>query len=200
LPSQNNNQGNASDYELDYRLNGGPTHAYHYTTDQLAFIAAQLAAQQPVAGSIGVRVDVDLAELVPGTNTIELATTHVPTNTRPPSPTSTSSFPRNDPRPLGTSHRPGAKVSEVAHQGGLDPGIVCNGSRKAIALPQVVRVRDSEQLVVVLQRVAGVRVADLARSFVEGHEWCGTSIVQVEVHEVRELVCERPGVIARDIE
>jgi hypothetical protein len=85
LPSQNNNQGNASDYELDYRLNGGPTHAFHYTADMLAFIAAQLAAQpqEPVAGSLGVRLDVDLAELISGTNTIELATTQVPTNYPP---------------------------------------------------------------------------------------------------------------------
>jgi hypothetical protein len=83
LPSQNNNQGTASDYELDYRLNGGAMHAYHYTADQLAFIAAQLSVQQPVAGSFGLRLDVDLAELVSGTNTIELATTHVPTNYPP---------------------------------------------------------------------------------------------------------------------
>ena len=73
----------SADLSAHYRLNGGATHAYHYTADFLAFIAAQLGAQQPVAGSLGVRLDVDLAELVSGTNTIELATTHVPTNYPP---------------------------------------------------------------------------------------------------------------------
>jgi hypothetical protein len=78
LPSSNGGQGDVSTYELDYRLNGGATHTYRYTADQLAFIAAQLAAQQPVAGSLGVRLDVDPAELVSGINTIEFATTNVP--------------------------------------------------------------------------------------------------------------------------
>jgi hypothetical protein len=78
FPSYIGGQGNVADYELDYRLNGGPTHAFRPTADQQAFIAAQLAAQQPVAGSLGVRVDVDPAELRSGTNTIELATTNVP--------------------------------------------------------------------------------------------------------------------------
>jgi hypothetical protein len=70
-------------YELDYRINGGTTHTYRYTEGQLAFMAAQHAADQPFGGSVGVRVDVDLAELVSGTNTIELATTHVPTSYPP---------------------------------------------------------------------------------------------------------------------
>lgn len=75
--------GNVTDYELDYRLNGGPTHAFRYTADQVAFIAAQLAAQQPVSGTLGISLDVDLAELVSGTNTIEFATTNVPTSYPP---------------------------------------------------------------------------------------------------------------------
>ncbi len=83
FPSYNGGQGNVADYELDYRLNGGATHAYHPTADQLAFIAAQLAVQQPVGGSLGVRLDVDRAELVSGTNTIEFATTNVPTSYPP---------------------------------------------------------------------------------------------------------------------
>lgn len=91
LPSYNNGQGNASDYELDYRLNGGATHTYRYTAAQLAFMAAQLAlvdtngnpAPQPVGGSLGVRLDIDPAELVSGTNTIEFATTNVPTSYPP---------------------------------------------------------------------------------------------------------------------
>jgi hypothetical protein len=83
LPSSNGGQGNVSDYELDYRLNGGATHAYHFSADQLAFIAAQLALQQPVSGTLGVSLDVDLTELVSGTNTIEFATTNVPMNYPP---------------------------------------------------------------------------------------------------------------------
>jgi len=83
LPSSNGGQGNVSDYELDYRLNGRATHAFRYTADQLAFIAAQLAVQQPVAGSLGVRLEVDPADLVSGTNTIEFATTNVPTSYPP---------------------------------------------------------------------------------------------------------------------
>jgi hypothetical protein len=85
LPSYNGGQGNASDYELDYRLNGGATHAYHYTADQLAFMAAQLAlpTPQPVGGSVGVRLDVDPAELVSGVNTIQFATKNVPTSYPP---------------------------------------------------------------------------------------------------------------------
>jgi hypothetical protein len=79
LPSLNGGQGDASTYELDYRLNGGTTHAYRYTADQLAFVAAQLAAQQPVAGSFGIMLDIDSAELVYGVNTIQFATTNVPT-------------------------------------------------------------------------------------------------------------------------
>ena len=77
-PSSNGGQGDLSDYELDYRINGGTSHAYHYTADQLAFFAAQLAAQQPVSGTLGVSLAVDPAELVSGTNTIEFATTNVP--------------------------------------------------------------------------------------------------------------------------
>jgi len=83
LPSNNGGQGNVTDYELDYRINGGAAHAYRYTADQLAFIAAQLAVAQPVAGSLGVRLDVDPAELSSGTNTIEFATTNVPTSYPP---------------------------------------------------------------------------------------------------------------------
>ncbi len=83
LPSYNGGQGTAASYALQYRLNGGAIHTYRYTPDQLAFIAAQLAAQQPVAGSLGVRLDVDPAELVSGTNTIELATAGVPTSYPP---------------------------------------------------------------------------------------------------------------------
>ncbi len=83
LPSQNGGQGDVTEYELDYRLNGGTTHAFRYTAEQLAFISAQLAAAQPVAGSLGLRLDVDPAELISGTNTIELATTHVPTSYPP---------------------------------------------------------------------------------------------------------------------
>ena len=80
LPSSNNGQGNLSDYELDYRLNGGTTHAYHYTADQLAFMNAQLAAQQPVSGTLGLSLAVDPAELVSGVNKVEFATTNVPTS------------------------------------------------------------------------------------------------------------------------
>jgi hypothetical protein len=83
VPSMNGDQGDIADYELDYRLNGGPMHAYRLTADQLAFIAAQIAAQQPVSGTLGVSLDVDPAELVSGTNTIELATTNVPTSYPP---------------------------------------------------------------------------------------------------------------------
>jgi len=83
FPSYNGGQGDVSTYELDYRLNGGATHTFRPTADQLAFIATQLAAQQPVGGSLGLRLDVDLAELVSGANTIEFATTNVPTSYPP---------------------------------------------------------------------------------------------------------------------
>lgn len=83
LPSSNGGQGDVTKYELDYRINGGATHTYRYTPEQLAFVSAQLAASQPVAGSFGVRVDVEVAELVSGTNTIEFATTNVPTSYPP---------------------------------------------------------------------------------------------------------------------
>lgn len=76
-------QGDPADYTLHYRINGGPTHAYQYPPPQLAFIAAQAAAQQPMAGSAAVRIDVDPAELVSGTNTIEFATANVPTSYPP---------------------------------------------------------------------------------------------------------------------
>jgi hypothetical protein len=83
FPSYIGGQGNVADYELDYRFNGGATHSYRPTSDQLAFIAAQVAAQQPVAGSLAVRVDVDPTELISGSNTIEFATTNVPTSYPP---------------------------------------------------------------------------------------------------------------------
>ena len=83
VPSMNQNQGNIADYELDYRLNGGATHRFTLSADQLAFIAAQITAQQPVSGTLGIKLDVDPAELVSGTNTIELATTNVPTSYPP---------------------------------------------------------------------------------------------------------------------
>ena len=81
--SYNGGQGDVSSYELDYRINGGASHTFRPTADQLAFIAAQLAVQQPVGGSLGLRLDVDPAELVSGVNTIEFATTNVPTSYPP---------------------------------------------------------------------------------------------------------------------
>ncbi len=83
LPSGNGGQGNVADYALQYRLNGGATHTYRYPPEQLSYIAAQIAAGQPVAGSLQVRLDIDPAELVSGTNRIELATTNVPTSYPP---------------------------------------------------------------------------------------------------------------------
>jgi hypothetical protein len=77
------NGGDGSDYELAYRLNGGATHTLRYSAEQLVFMNAQRDAEQPFGGSVGVRVDVDLAELVSGTNTIQLATTNVPTSYPP---------------------------------------------------------------------------------------------------------------------
>jgi hypothetical protein len=86
-PHMNNGQGNIADYELDYRINGGATHIYHYPAAELAFMAAQLVlvddkgnpAPQPVSGTHGVTLAVDPAELISGVNTIEFATTNVPT-------------------------------------------------------------------------------------------------------------------------
>jgi hypothetical protein len=78
-PGGNGGRGSLSDYELDYRINGGTTHAYHYTPGQLAFMTAQIEAAQPVSGTLGVTFPVDLAELRSGVNTIEFATTNVPT-------------------------------------------------------------------------------------------------------------------------
>jgi hypothetical protein len=42
-------------------------------------MAAQLAVQQPVSGTLGISLVVDPAELISGVNTIEFATTNVPT-------------------------------------------------------------------------------------------------------------------------
>ena len=79
VPSANGGQGDISTYELDYRLNAGKTHAYRLDAQQLAFVAAQIAAQEPVSGSFGLTLDVDPAELISGVNTIEFATTNAPT-------------------------------------------------------------------------------------------------------------------------
>ncbi|HEY4177156.1 MAG TPA: hypothetical protein VGM90_10005 [Kofleriaceae bacterium] len=76
-------QGNVAEYELDYRINGGPPHSFRPDAQQLAFIATQVAAQQPVAGTLGLDLDVDVAELHSGTNTIEFATTNIPTSYPP---------------------------------------------------------------------------------------------------------------------
>lgn len=65
--------GTPADFQLHYRLNGGPPHVYRYDADQLAFIDAQ-----PVSGTLPLVFDVDPAELRDGVNTIELATTDVP--------------------------------------------------------------------------------------------------------------------------
>lgn len=91
VPSMNGGQGKVEDYQLDYRINGGAPHAYRYTAKQLAFIAHQLALTddhgdphpEPVAGALGAMLDVDVAELHTGTNTIEFATTNVPTSYPP---------------------------------------------------------------------------------------------------------------------
>jgi hypothetical protein len=40
-------------------------------------------AAQPVSGTLGVSLDVDLAELHSGTNTIEFSTTNVPISYQP---------------------------------------------------------------------------------------------------------------------
>ncbi|HVK76654.1 MAG TPA: hypothetical protein VM734_25180 [Kofleriaceae bacterium] len=70
--------GTPADFQLHYRLNGGAPHTYRYDADQLALIAAL-----PVSGTLPLVLDVDPAELRSGVNTIELATTAVPTSYPP---------------------------------------------------------------------------------------------------------------------
>jgi hypothetical protein len=70
--------GTPSQFQLHYRLNGGTPHVYRYDADQLALIAAQ-----PVSGTLPLVLDIDPAELHSGVNTIELATTDVPTSYAP---------------------------------------------------------------------------------------------------------------------
>ena len=48
-----------------------------------ALIFTAIAAGQPVAGTFGISLDVDPSELISGTNTLELATTNVPTSYPP---------------------------------------------------------------------------------------------------------------------
>lgn len=66
-------QATPSDVEIDYRLNGGPTHKYKYDAAQLAFIGAQA-----VSGTLPLVLDAPIAELHSGVNTIEFAATNAP--------------------------------------------------------------------------------------------------------------------------
>ena len=70
--------GTPSQFVLNYRINGGPPHAAHIPASQLALISAM-----PVSGTLPLVLDVDVSELHAGPNTIQLATTDVPTSYPP---------------------------------------------------------------------------------------------------------------------
>lgn len=67
-----------ANFQLDYRINGGAHHTRKFDQSQMALLAAL-----PVSGTMALLLDIDPAELRTGTNTIELATTDVPTSYPP---------------------------------------------------------------------------------------------------------------------
>ncbi|HEY6877958.1 MAG TPA: hypothetical protein VI299_08055, partial [Polyangiales bacterium] len=70
--------GKPKEFELNYRINGGSEHTYRYDAEQLALIEAL-----PVSGTLPLVLQVDPKELHSGVNTIEFATTRVPTSYTP---------------------------------------------------------------------------------------------------------------------
>jgi hypothetical protein len=70
--------GTPANFQLDYRINGGTPHARKFDAAQMAMLEAI-----PVSGTMSMLLEIDPAELRSGTNTIELATTDVPTSYPP---------------------------------------------------------------------------------------------------------------------
>lgn len=65
--------GKPADYEIDWRVNGGPSHAFKYDAAQLAYFGSQ-----PASGAMPLVFDVPVGELKSGVNTLELAAKNVP--------------------------------------------------------------------------------------------------------------------------
>ncbi len=70
--------GTPSQFQLDYRINGGARRTRKFDAAQMAMLDAL-----PVSGTMSMLLEIDPAELRSGVNTIELATTDVPTSYPP---------------------------------------------------------------------------------------------------------------------